>query len=384
MNSRSWHILCWNIRGLNALGKWDAVRDKIEESACSVICLQETKKEHFDLSSIRKFAPRRFDSFDFIPSNGASGGILVVWNGSVFQGTTLDKLSFGLTISFTSLHNAEVWKLSTVYGPCTEPERTLFIEWFRQHDIADTVNWIFLGDFNFYRSLNDRNRPGGKVQDTLVFNEAIGHLGLVELPLKGRAFTWSNMQANPLLEQLDWFFTSLNWTAAFPNTHVIPLAKITSDHVPCKVVIDTKIPKASIFRFENFWPQMNGFHNIVQDSWVQQSSQSDAASALSAKFKRLRYNLKNWSRQFSNIKTLIANCNTVILHLDALEDLRTLYNPEHNLRNIIKNHLAALLRARNLYWKNRYTENRIKFGDECTKFFHAMATITFRRNTIMH
>jgi exonuclease III len=293
MNSRSWHILCWNIRGLNALGKWDAVRDKIEESACSVICLQETKKEHFDLSSIRKFAPRRFDSFDFIPSNGASGGILVVWNGSVFQGTTLDKLSFGLTISFTSLHNAEVWKLSTVYGPCTEPERTLFIEWFRQHDIADTVNWIFLGDFNFYRSLNDRNRPGGKVQDTLVFNEAIGHLGLVELPLKGRAFTWSNMQANPLLEQLDWFFTSLNWTAAFPNTHVIPLAKITSDHVPCKVVIDTKIPKASIFRFENFWPQMNGFHNIVQDSWVQQPSQSDAASALSAKFKRLRYNLKN-------------------------------------------------------------------------------------------
>jgi hypothetical protein len=28
----------------------------------------------------------------------------------------------------------------------------------------------------------------------------------VELPLKGRAYTWSNMQENPLLEQLDWFF----------------------------------------------------------------------------------------------------------------------------------------------------------------------------------
>lgn len=83
------------------------------------------------------------------------------------------------------------------------------------------------------------------------------------------------------------------------------------------------------------------------------------------------------------MKTFIANCNTVILHLDALEELRTLYNPEHNLRNILKTHLPALLRSMNTYWKNRYTENRIKFGGECTKFFHAMATITFRKNTIM-
>jgi hypothetical protein len=98
----------------------------------------------------------------------------------------------------------------------------------------------------------------------MVFNDAIGHLGLVELPLKGRAFTWSNMQANPLLEQLDWFFTSVNWTTSFPNTQVVPLAKITSDHIPCNVVIDTKIPKATIFRFESFWAEMAGFQDIIQ------------------------------------------------------------------------------------------------------------------------
>lgn len=33
-----------------------------------------------------------------------------------------------------------------------------------------------------------------------IFNEIIGHLGLLELPLKGRAFTWSNMQEQPLME----------------------------------------------------------------------------------------------------------------------------------------------------------------------------------------
>lgn len=54
--------------------KWDAIRNKIEESACSIVCLQETKRETFDMVSIRKFAPRRLDSFDFVPSVGASGG----------------------------------------------------------------------------------------------------------------------------------------------------------------------------------------------------------------------------------------------------------------------------------------------------------------------
>ena len=159
----------------------------------------------FDASYIRNFAPRHFDCFDFIPSLGASGGILVLWNSAVFSGTVLDKQHFGMTVDFTFVHNNDAWKLTTVYGPCDEPTRSEFVNWFRGHDIDDSVNWIFLGDFNFYRSLSNRNRPGGNLADTLIFNDAIGHLGLVELPLKGRDFTWSNMQSEPLLEQLDWF-----------------------------------------------------------------------------------------------------------------------------------------------------------------------------------
>lgn len=61
------------------------------------------------------------------------------------------------------------------------------------------------------------------------------------------------MQNNPLLEQLDWFFTLVNWTSDFPNTMVTPLARPTSNHVPCRVLIETKIPKLKIFQFENYW-----------------------------------------------------------------------------------------------------------------------------------
>lgn len=59
-----------------------------------------------------------------------------------------------------------------------------------------------------------------------------------------------------------------------------------------------------------------------------------------------------------------------------------MYNTEINLRQLIKNHLSKLLHYKNEYWKKRYTVNRVKFGDECTKFFHSVATISFRRNAI--
>jgi hypothetical protein len=68
------------------------------------------------------------------------------------------------------------------------------------------TDWLIMGDFNFIRSPADRNKPGGDLNDMLLFNEEISNLGIVELPLKGRKFTWSNMQKDPLLEKLDWFF----------------------------------------------------------------------------------------------------------------------------------------------------------------------------------
>ena len=78
----------------------------------------------------------------------------------------------------------------------------------------------------------------------------------------------------------------------FPNTLVLPLAKTTSDHLPCKVQIQTTIPRADIFRFENYWPLQNGFQEIMHDSWLRDSSGLDSARSFTSKLKHLRYNVK--------------------------------------------------------------------------------------------
>jgi exonuclease III len=53
-NCKSWKIMNWNLRGINSEKKWLALYNKIEESGCDIICLQETKREPFDLAYIKK------------------------------------------------------------------------------------------------------------------------------------------------------------------------------------------------------------------------------------------------------------------------------------------------------------------------------------------
>lgn len=187
----------------------------------------------------RKFAPRRFDKFDQIPSVGASGGILVIWNSASFPGCTTNKLQFGLTIALTCQHTAETWKLTIVYGPCVEPERSDFVNWLNSHNIDDEENWLFLGDFNFYRSLEDWNQLGGNLQHTLIFNNIIGHLGLIELPLKGKAFTWSNMQQNPSQSSSIGFFPQLTGHQPTQTPWFCPLLKLHQT-LYLKISIGTK------------------------------------------------------------------------------------------------------------------------------------------------
>lgn len=239
-----------------------------------------------------------------------------------------------------------------------------------------------MGDFNFIRSTQNRNLPGGDMNDIMVFNELISNIDLQELPLKGRTYTWSNMQSQPLLQQLDWFFTSPSWTVLYPNTMVTALSKCISDHTPYPS--ETTVPKTDIFRFENFWVELPGFIEVVKLFWDIPVRADSQGKIINGKFKNLRRGLKIWSKRLSNLNTLIGNSHEAIDFLDNIEEQRPLFIHEWNFRNIVKNHILKLLHYRNIFWKKRCTMRWVKFGDENTKFFHASATQRYRQNKISH
>jgi hypothetical protein len=184
------------------------------------------------------------------------------------------------------------------------------------------------------------------------------------------------------LENLDWVFTSTSWSLRFPNTKVLPLDRPISDHIPYLIQIGTQIPKSSVFRFENYWLNFDGFMDVLHLYWNCSPYFGNAARTLSSKFKQLRRGLKAWSRELSNLNTLIHNCSWVIGLMDGLEDARALSRLEKNFRKIVKIHQAKLLEAKRIYWKQRATFRFVKFGDENTKVFQAMATHSHRKNFI--
>ena len=185
----SWKVLCWNVRGLNSDARQRSVREKVIESQCSVLCLQETKLPSCSRSIMKRICPQGFDQFVESPSSEASGGLLTAWRSDMFRGTLLTVKPYAIVVHFTSVHNNEQWFLVNVYGPCQGELRDEFVSWIYNLDIDPNEMWMLMGDFNFIRSIDNRNLPGGDINDMFIFNEIIGHLGLLELPLKGRKFT---------------------------------------------------------------------------------------------------------------------------------------------------------------------------------------------------
>lgn len=224
---RNWVILSWNIRGINSEGKWDAIKTKILESKCDILCLQETKREFFDEAYVKKFCPPHMNEFMFLPSVGASRGSITVWNSIKFAANTIFQNQYAQSAHFNCKLTGEEWFLTNIFAPCTSDRKIDFLQWFKGIAMPDDNKWLIVGDFNLIliRRPEDRNKPGGNFQEMLAFNDdAISSLRLEELPLRGCKYTWTNKQTNPLLERLDWLFTSNAWSHGPRPSHIlIPL-----------------------------------------------------------------------------------------------------------------------------------------------------------------
>ena len=120
------------------------------------------------------------------------------------------------------------------------------------------------------------------------------------------------MQDNPLLEKLDWFFTSAAWMTSYPDTLAIPMAKPISDHLPCMIKIGTNIPKSKMFIFENYWLKHSSFKQVVQSAWNIPVGHTDHAKKINTKFKNVRRALKVWAKNLSRLKKQIAELNDCI------------------------------------------------------------------------
>jgi endonuclease/exonuclease/phosphatase family metal-dependent hydrolase len=139
-----------------------------------------------------------------------------------------------------------LFRFTNVYAPCDGAKKLAFLRNLATHDPGDDIPWIIAGDFNLTRHPSDRNNANFSTSEVELFNDAINTLGLFELPLRGRKYTWSNKRATPTLIRLDRVFINHAWNVRFPSSSISSISRDTSDHVPLLAKISTSIRKGGL------------------------------------------------------------------------------------------------------------------------------------------
>jgi hypothetical protein len=86
--------------------------------------------------------------------------------------------------------------------------------------------------FNVTLNVHDRNNPGDHWRNTQRFAEIVNTMGLHDLRLQGRRYTWSSTRDEPRFAGLDQFLLSTAMTRLFPNATQVALPNTSSDNCP--------------------------------------------------------------------------------------------------------------------------------------------------------
>jgi hypothetical protein len=111
-----------------------------------------------------------------LPSDGASRGLIGVWNANQFDGVVIDSDRFAITVKLSSLQSGQDLFLTNVYGPCSAVSKAEFSNWLYNYDASAYGLWVVVGDSNLIRSPENRNKPGGNANEMLLFNDIISHM----------------------------------------------------------------------------------------------------------------------------------------------------------------------------------------------------------------
>jgi len=93
-------MLSWNVRGINDLRKIDVLKSFMRDWKCDLVCLQETESEEVSCSVVRSLWGNYSVDFSFLKAEGASRGIIVMWDKNTFNFVSFSQGDFSITYIF--------------------------------------------------------------------------------------------------------------------------------------------------------------------------------------------------------------------------------------------------------------------------------------------
>lgn len=368
-------LLNWNVRGLNQPSRRDTVKEMVQSTRATIVCLQETKLEVVDDTLVTQTLGRKFArNYSYLPASETRGGILIAASDAYFSFVSTAATQNTLTVQIKILHEGEEWLLTNVYGPQRKQLKLLFIEELKNLQPRAADPWLLTGDFNLIYKTSDKNN--NRVDRTLMqkFKDALDHLELKELHLHGWKYTWTNGQNRPMMTRIDRLFCTDRWEEKFPTCHLQAIVSTLSDHCPLMLQGETEITCYKGFRFESYWIHMPGFQEVLQTVWNKSVHATDPFRKLHIKLCRTGKALKNRQKtMIGNIKLQLQVAKEILWHLDLAEENRGLSETEIEFRKRIKLKFQGLVVIDKIRAKERARLTNIRTTDANTKLFHMRA-----------
>ncbi|XP_028106487.1 uncharacterized protein LOC114305578 [Camellia sinensis] len=200
-----------------------------------------------------------------VDAEGKAGGLLFVWNPTVFQvheccgNRNFIPMSGTLFSSFNCV-------IVNVYGPTDVAKRQEVWANFARLKASFLGPWCIGGDFNEIRNADERIGCSRRDQGMRDFNSMVEQLELIVLPMLGRKFTWCNPQTHEKWSRIDRFLLNYEWLQNF-NFKLWGLPRLVSDHFPIILMEDDRDWGPRPFRFLNAWSSHPNFVALVKQTW---------------------------------------------------------------------------------------------------------------------
>ncbi|XP_057730747.1 uncharacterized protein LOC130946081 [Arachis stenosperma] len=202
--------------------------------------------------------------WEYVESDGASGGLLLIWDDGFFKLRNCYKGERWLCVERILSEKSVDCAFFLVYGAHTRDEKR--VVWEELSYMAGLCPGVccFLGDFNEIGQVEERRGLESLPLSTQDYKNWVHDMGLVDLPISDRKFTWFRGQS---CSRIDRALVSLEWLEAFPETRLRGGSRGLSDH--CPIIVEEKRLRVGPrpFRSLDSWFTHEGFLRMVKEEW---------------------------------------------------------------------------------------------------------------------
>ena len=251
-------------------------------------------------------------------------------------------------------------------------------------DSIAAQNVCVCSDFKAIRSVEERRSVGNSTIVTGIakFNHLIVHNSLIDLPLRGRSYTWFRGDGRSM-SHIDRFFLSQSWCMTWPNCYQTASTRGLLDHCQFELLVDEENWGPNLLRMLKCWEKFLGYDNFVREKW--QSFQVDGwgGYVLKEKFKLIKLALKDWHQLHTqNSPAKISYLKDKITVFDLKSETDLLLDDEVEELHGLSENLFSFSRINSSI---RWQQSRMQWlreGDANTKFFHGIMSSRRKRNAI--